>query len=449
MHTDPKLAKKIHKSLDISWKEGIWGSMMLGIVDYYMIPFGIFLGASTQQIGLLVAIPQLMSSICQLFAVRIVNITGSRLKFLVSAAILQAALLIPLALLADFPFRWQVEALILILALFRILASLIATAWGSLVSDYLPAHRRGHYFGWRSQVVGFATLASVGMAGIILFLVKKVHPDWGFVIIFLAAAILRFVSSFLMSKMTDIHHQHSPESHFTFIDFLKRIRESNFVKFVLFASAMTFATFLTAPFFPVYILKDLQFDYLSYMGIQLAHVLSGLIAFPLWGKHADVVGNAKILKTTGILIPFIPLLWLLSPLFSGHVIYFMIIETYAGFIWGGFNLCVINFIYDAVTPQKRVRCLGYFNLIYGTALFLGATTGGFLAKHLPPLMGNPILALFLISAICRFAAYFLLSPHFKEVRESTKKVSSLKLFFSVVGIRPMEGVNRGWNFFSP
>lgn len=447
MTTDPHLSKKIHKSLSLSWKEGIPASIMLGIVDYYMVPFGLFLGASIQQIGFLVSVPQLLSSIFQLFAAKSVQMTGSRLRFMVSVSIVQALLLIPIAFLSIFNFTGQVIALILLMSAFRISGSLVATAWGSLVSDYLPAHKRGHYFGWRSQIVGIAAVASVAVSGAVLFLMKQYHLALGFLIIFCAAAIVRFISTVLLTKMVDLPVHYSPDADFSFIDFIRRFRESNFVKCILYVAAIIFTTYLSAPYVSVFLLRDLHFDYLSYMGVQFSSVIWSLVAFPIWGKHADVVGNAKILKVTGSLVSIIPILWLLSPIFSYHPIYFITIESFSGFVWGGFNLCITNFIYDAVVPQKRVRCLGYFALINGIAIFLGATTGGWLTQHLPPFLGFTLLTLFAVSSLCRFLAFITLSNSFKEVRTETKKISNLQLFASIFGIKPLAGLNRGWSFF--
>lgn len=444
MQPDPN---KTNQSLELSWKEGIPASVMLGVIDYYITPFGLFLGATTQQIGFLVAIPQLLASISQLFAAFTVRKAGSRLKFIVAAAGLQGILLVPMAFLAIFPFHWQVQVLILLMILFRVLGNLITTSWGSLVSDYLPPQKRGHYFGWRSQVVGIAALASVIATGIILFLMKGVHPALGFLLILLGASVFRFASVWMLSKMMDLPLHQSSDEYFSFFDFILRFRESNFVKFVIFVSAMILATFISGPYISVYILKGLHLDYLSYMGIQSASVLSSLIAYPIWGKHADLLGNARILKITGFFIAIIPFLWLTSPLLGSHLIVLLAIESFAGFMWGGFNLCVTNFIFDAVRPHKRVRCLGYFNLINGTALFTGSLLGGYLSRHLPPINGFTLLTVFLVSGIARFTAYFLFSSLFKEVREGVKKAGIGGIFLSILGIRPLEGINRNWGFF--
>jgi predicted MFS family arabinose efflux permease len=223
--------------------------------------------------------------------------------------------------------------------------------------------------------------------------------------------------------------------------FLRRFRESNFVKFIFYVSSITFATQLSSPYFSVYMIRDLHFGYLEYTYVHLASMVSGLFAFPVWGRHADLVGNAKILKITSFVIPVIPILWI----FNKYPLYLVLVETFSGIIWGGFNLCTTNFIYDAVSPDKRVRCLSYFNLINGTAAFAGASLGGLLADKLPPANGSALLSLFLLSGVLRFFADFILSRHFREVREETHPASSVQLFFSVLGIRPMIGRISEWN----
>ena len=433
------LAQKIRRSLDVSWKEGIPAAVMLGVTEYYVVPYGLFLGATIRQIGLLVALPQLAASCATLFADEALRLIGTRLALIVRMTSFQAALLLPVAFLAlapDLPGRTVL--LILLMVAFRVVANLIGPAWGSLMSDYLPAQKRGRYFGARSRVVGAAQVAGMGAAGGVLFLTKATSPSAGFCLIFLGAAIARAFSTTLLSRMADLPLHSSPGSHFTFLMFLRRFRESNFVKFTLFASGILFATHLAAPFFSVYMLRDLKWNYLQYMMVHLAGVIAGILILPVWGRHADIVGNARVLKATGLMVPFIPIFWL----FSRHPAALFVVELFSGFAWGGFNLCATNFIYDSVTPEKRVRCIGYFNLINGIAIFAGTSLGGLLAERLPPLLGFRILTLFLLSAGARLAVYGLLSPNFQEVREQKSRVSSVQLFFSVIGIRPLAGLGQ-------
>jgi len=428
--------KRIQQSLRLCWKEGIAAQVMIGIVDYFLIPFALVLGASTAQVGLLVAVPNLLASVLQFLAVQAIRWAGSRLRLLLIGFFIQAVFLLPIGLLAYLDTPLRILILGALVTVYKALGAVMGPAWGSLVSEYLPAQRRGNYFGFRARVVGLSGLANLVLWGLFLYAWKmKFDAATGFVVIFLAASLARMVSLGIMSKMIELPHHVTRESEFTFWMFLRRFKESNFVKFVFFVSGITFATNLASPYFSVHMLRDLHFNYLGYMAVSLSSVVMGLISFPIWGRHADSVGNARILKITSVFIWIIPLLWL----FPRSVAPLMLAEMFSGFIWGGFNLCATNFIFDAVTPSKRVRCLGYFNVINGVALFAGASLGGWLGDRLPVLWGYPLLGLFVISAALRFLASFSLARHFQEVRAEAKHVTSSQLFFSVVGIRPILG----------
>jgi hypothetical protein len=65
-----------------------------------------------------------------------------------------------------------------------------------------------------------------------------------------------------------------------------------------------------------------------------------------------------------------------------------------------------------------------------------------LTKVLPPLLGYRILSLVLISSVLRFAVSSAVPSRLKEVKH-VEHIESDKLFFSVIGIKPIPGVDRG------
>jgi hypothetical protein len=421
------------RSLSISWKEGIAASMMVAIADYYLIPLALFLGAVPYQIGLLVAIPHLLGSASQILAVQAVQLFRSRLKFLVFSSAAQTLFFLPLAFLPILRSANTITLMIILVSIYRILFNLIATVWGSLVSDYLEPEWRGKYMGWRLQVAGIAGLITMLSAASVLSLLKDKLTWIGFCIVFTWAACARALSFGWMRKMQDIPGTHTDAStRFSFFSFIRDIHRRNFTYFVFYASAILFAAMICSPYISVHMLQDLKFNYFTYISIHIASLVSGMIAYPLWGRHADKVGNAQVLKVTGALIPIIPVYWLLV---KDPVVLFLC-EMFSGFIWGGFNLCAVNFIFDAASPQSRVRHLSYFNLFNGIATFAGAAIGGFLASHLPPVWDSSFYLLCILSFLLRLASWKFLSQKFKEVRTPTHTMSSKELFFSVLGIKP-------------
>lgn len=431
---ESSLKPEIKNSLTASWKEGVITQIMIGILDYYLTPFALFLNATGQQIGFLTAIPNLFASLSQFLVMQNVRFLNSRLKLIKTGVAIQAGLLIPIALLPFIPAPSKITLLIILVAVYRMLGSHIGPAWGSLVSDYLRPEQRGRYFGWRQRAIGLASVLGVSFWGLTLYLLKEITSlTVAFTVLFAAASLFRFFSYYYMARMNDLPmHSETTKKHFSFVTFFCRCRESNYAKFIFYVTSMTFATQLCAPFFSVRMLQDLHFSYLSYMTVNLASVAASLIAFPVWGKHADVVGNAKVLKETGMLIPFLPVLWM----FARTPVALTITEFISGLLWSGFTLSTANFIYDSCSSSRRVHCLVYYNLLNGISLFFAASLGGFLSTRLPPLFGYPLVSLFLLSAMLRLASVLVFTRHFEEVRISHKKVSSMQLFLSVLGIRP-------------
>lgn len=424
----------VRESLRSSFKDGIFASLMGGVTDNYATPLALFLGASVQQIGLITALPNLLSSLSQFLAVRVIYWVGGRIKLLVCLVLSQASLILCMAALPWFEAPVRIELLLVLLIAAAMCGGLAGPAWGSLMSDYIPSSKRGRYFGWRNRTVGAVALGSVITSGLILFSFREVSYGAGFSIIFSLAALARYASGYFIKRMDEPPHRRDPASDFTFLMFVARFRESNFLKFAVFTASITFATYLSAPFFTVFILRDLQLSYLTYMALQVCSSFASLVALPLWGKHADWVGNARVLRLSSFFAAMVPAFWLIS----WDPAYLMLIQIWAGFSWSGVTLSAANFIYDAVTPQKRVRCIAYFNVINGAAMFLGSSIGGFLASRLPPLFGYNLVSLFVLSCFCRLLFHLLLSHSFHEVRRA-QDVSVHELFFSVVGIRPLLG----------
>jgi MFS family permease len=424
----------VRESLRASFKDGIFASFMGGVTDHYATPLALFLGATVQQVGLITALPNLLSSLSQFFAVRVIYWVGGRIKLLVRLVFSQASLLLCIAMLPWLEISGRVELLLVLLILAALCGGLAGPAWGSLMSDYIPSSKRGRYFGWRNRTLGAVALGSVITSGLILNSFREVSYAAGFLIIFSLAALTRYASAYFIKQMDEPPHRRDPASDFTFLMFVARFRESNFFKFVVFCACLTFATYLSAPFFAVFMLRDLQLSYLTYMALQVCSSFASLVALPLWGKHADLVGNVRVLRLSSFFAALVPAFWL----WSRDPAYLMLVQIWGGFSWSGVTLSAANFIYDAVTPQKRVRCIAYFNVINGVALFLGSSTGGFLVARLPPIFGYSLLSLFALSCLCRLFFYLLLSRSFREVRPA-HEVTVHELFFSVVGIRPLVG----------
>ncbi len=422
------------KNLRFSYFEGIFACLTAGFTQDYFVPFLLLLGGTAKHVGILNALPNFFSALFQLMSPDLTDFLKSRKKIVEIALFLQAMILIMISTTA-FMGGVNFHVFIAIIVIFTVFGSVATPAWNSLLSDLVPANRRGEYFGWRNMNLGIITVGSTLLAGVILHSMKQVNVYQGFFIIFSLAFLWRIMSWVFLRKIDEHPLVDNKESYFSILNFLFRLRESNYAKFVLFVAMMNFSVNLASPYFAVLMLKDLKFSYLLYTMINISATLTIFLAMRRWGRHADKVGNLKVIRFTAPLIGIIPFLWILNR----TPIFLLFAQIFSGFLWAGFNLSCTNFIYDAVSPAKRTRCIAYYNVFNGLALCAGALCGGFLVQKLPPLLGYPILTLLLISSVGRFLVGFFLPLRLKEVR-SIEHVSNYKLLFSMIGLRPITGI---------
>ena len=418
---------KIKKSLGYSLKDGIFASVMFGMSETFVTPYALAMKASVSVIGILASLPNLIGSLIQIKSASLTEWLGSRKAIINSTVLIHALMWLPII---SIPYIFETNQTMYLILFYTLFAP-----WSSLMADHVPAEARGKVFGWRNMLFGIINISSMFLAGLVLYLVKNRYL--GFTVIFSVAFAARLISWYFLAKMYEPPLAIGDKHRFTFFDFLKRIKRSNFGRFVIFVAVTNFCVNIASPYFAVYMLRDLKFNYIIYTIITMTATLTSLVMMNAWGAHADHVGNRRVLRLTSLFIPFVPLLWL----FSHNIFYLILIQVFAGFFWAGFNLSVSNFIYDAVTPEKRTRCIAYFNVINGIAICCGALTGGYLAKVLPALLGYKILTLVLISGILRFFAVTLCS-FVKEVRQ-VKNISNLELFYSIIGLRPMVSLSNG------
>ncbi|MBI2559987.1 MAG: MFS transporter [Planctomycetes bacterium] len=404
---------KVRKSLTYSILDGTGAATTNGIVDNYIRPFAIALNATNFHIGLLGTFSYLLTALAQLKNPDITEKVGSRKKMVVLTVFLQALMLLPIGLI---PFLLstpgvRITALIAFYSLYLLFGASSGPPWGSLMANLVPERLRGVYFGRRDRVIGFASLTSCFVAGGFLHLFTE-RILTAFMVIFFFGTVSRLISCSYLTRHYEPPLILKKEHYFTFFEFLKRARVGNFGKYALFVASFNFSVHIAAPFFSVYMLRDLQLSYLTYTILCTTPAVSGLLTKTFWGRRADRFGNLSVLRICASIIPILPLVWI----FSQNVYYLFIIEVASGIVWGGFNLCSLNFVYDSSIPEKRTRVISYYSVVNCLAVGCGTFVGGILATNLPDFLGNKLLLLFLISAILRGIVVIAILPRVKEVR---------------------------------
>ncbi|MCS7134363.1 MAG: MFS transporter, partial [Candidatus Pacearchaeota archaeon] len=421
---EEKIEEKKKKSRKISIIEGGFAAVSGTISERYISPFALSLGATNAQIGFLSAFPTLIGNFTQLFSHKVLE-RYSRKKIMVFGTTLQSILwlFILFAAVLFFIFKlssnFSVVYLIIVYSGFVAIGNFIIPIWNSLMKD-IVTKESGKYFGVRNKIINIVSLAVLLLSGFLLDYFKKTKIYLGFFILFSCAAVARFVSSRLFFEKYEPKLQIKKEHYFTIFQFIKKMRHNNFGRFVIAISLMNFAISIASPFFVVYMLKDLGFDYVTYTLIVSSSILGTLIFMPLWGKFIDHYGTVKTIRITSLFTCTIPLGWFLFSFLpkSFALVFFLIfIEFCSGVIFSGFSLATSNFIYDAVTRERMALCQSYFNVITSIAVFAGTSLGSVIvSSRFFAFFGSVFLTVFLISGILRILISLTLVPKFNEVR---------------------------------
>jgi MFS family permease len=433
-------------SLRASIRDGASNAVMMGAGETYFGPFGIFLRASTLQVGLLATLPQLFGAFMQLIGARAMPRFRSRRAVIVTGVLVQASVWMPIACL---PFLFgnspqSVSLLIALVVLYQGANGVVAPIWNSLIGDLVPPEIRGRFFGGRNRLTGMSSFTAMVLAGLTLHIFQSVRmPEVGYLIIFSAAFLARLNSARWLRRHDDPELHILPGQIFTFRQFLRRSPHSNFAKFVFFIGVINLWVAFSGPYFALYMLRVLKFSYIEFTLVIAVAAVTQFLTMRYWGELSDRFGNKKILNVCGWGVAIVPMLWL----FSSHIGYLVMVQTYGGLVWAGFSLASANFIFDAVTPPKRALCVAYQGLVNGICVLIGSLAGAYTASHLPesyaigawiwrPVSTLPVL--FFISGIMRLVASGLLLHRFTEVR-SVESIRDGELIFRISHIKPVAG----------
>lgn len=157
------------------------------------------------------------------------------------------------------------------------------------------------------------------------------------------------------------------------------IRDRNYRTFLAFSAAWSFTAGFMAPFYMVYMLRQLGLSFLAVT--VLASITNALMAATQihWGKLGDQFGTKPVLRIGAYLIAVTPLVWLATA--PGPAWPAVIVHILSGIGWSAFHVSQSNLILKLSPEAKRPSYLGAF----------GAVTG--VAEGIAPLVGGAVLAM--------------------------------------------------------
>ena len=414
----PKTALKISKqdvrsTLKASTLDGVFATVFESATGGVLLSnFLLQLGASSVEIGIFSAIPMVVN-LLQPLGAYIADRTTSRYWY--NQGIFGVSRLLWLVFAVAIGWGSQhadphqlLQWTLLTVVAANGLGAFGRSNWFSWMAAVVPHRLRGRYFGFRNSATSLITLLGVPLMGLSVSS-WGADPLLGYGIVLLVGVLGGMISLGCQFFMVDVNPQlykkdaendrlaDKKEKQIT--DFVPlALKDSNFLMFILYFSVWTFAVNLSAPFFNIYLLKNLSLD------VSLVTIYSSLssganlLLLMFWGKLADRWGNRPLLIAVGLVVAVTPLLWLGTGNYPFAVwVWLPLLHLLAGTTLGAIGLCTNNIQMEIASIEQPSTYFAIAAAVSGVAGALGTTAGGFLAE----LPGMSLGALFVLSAAVR------------------------------------------------
>lgn len=414
--------------------DGVCFSLMVGLGETYLAAFALALGHGPVLAGLVSTVPMLAGSVLQLATPRAVHWLGSRKRWVVSCALVQALVFVPLcaaALVGALPP----------LALFAAAAGYWAAglgtgpAWTAWVPSMVPRRLRSSYFAYRTRAAQAAVLAGLIGGGLLLNLADEHgRPLLGFAAILGLAALCRLASTALLASQSEGKRPAPHSRPLAFGPAFVRMAGGEHRRIFTYLLAVQVAVQVSAPYFTPYMLGPLELSYGTYVLMVAAAYLARAISLPFWGRLAHRTGAARLLWIGGLGITPSAIPWILTD----DLRWLFVSQLYAGIVWAAYELAVFLVLFDRLNDEERTSLLTLYNFANAVALAAGSLCGGWLLAHLGP-GPAPFLVLFGVSTGLRLAVLFLRPP----LLQSRDVPVSEPLGTRTIAVRPsLGGIDR-------
>jgi MFS family permease len=406
--------QEIRSTLKASTLDGVFASVFESATSGVILSnFLLQLGATNVEIGILSAIPMVMN-LLQPLGAYIADRTTSRhwynLWVFGVSRMLWLALVVEIVWGRQHTDSHQLLQWTLATALAAsLLAALANPNWFSWMAAVVPHSLRGRYFGFRNSAVSLIALLGVPLMGLGVS-TWGTDPIFGYGIVLFLGVLAGLISLGFQFLMVDVNPQVYGKDEYQFTekasknrtDFLPDIlKDSNFLIFLGYLILWTFAVNLSAPFFNIYLLKDLNLDVSLVTIYNSLSAGANLLLLMFWGRLADRWGNRPLLIVVGVLMALTPVLWLVTGNYPLALwVWLPLLHLLGGTTLGAIELCTKN-IQMEIAPIKQPST--YFAIaaaVAGVAGAFGTTAGGFLAE----IPGMSLMALFALSAGMRLIA---------------------------------------------
>lgn len=331
------------------------------------------LGASSVQVGIALAIPQLANLVQIIGALVMQNYENRRLAVAILAGLHRTLWVATGAIPFLFPEHLWIPVYLLLVTISFISNSLGAVVWTSMVADIVPPSVRGNYFGFRNMFLN-------GIGSLVLYAGGKIVDTFsggsGFTILFAVSALMVVWNIVMLLLYPNPPFEKSKETNQLRL-MKKPFQDPTFLKSMLFIAMWLLLQCMAIPMFSYAMLEVLELNVQWVTAVSIAQTVAMMASFLMWGRLNSRYSARTLLFWTLPIISGSCLLWGVTGILPTLVVLFAV-HILVGVGTGGFNMLMFNFSIGDTPKSDRPMFIGIFSALTGLAAFVGSILGGYL-----------------------------------------------------------------------
>lgn len=357
--------------------EDAWFGILSGLASAFLAVYVLRLGGSNTLVGLLTALPALITILWLVPAGRVIEGQPDRLRVIIVTSFLFRLAYFLIALVPLFFSAYRAEAVVAIIVIGTVPTAMANVAFSSLFADLVPVHRRARVVSVRKFLFSAVTTAAALLGG---WFLERVPFPLNFQVIFALGFIASLVSLYYQAqfRLYDIPAQPVTAARAA-SSFGQRVRgyvamfraNRAFVRFTLSAFAYHWGLYLTIPLYSIYWVRNLNASDGWIGAFSMVGGATTALAYPFWGQAATKYGTRPILLAAALGGTLYPVLTALSP--SVEPILF--VSLVGGVVGAGFNLGLFNRMLELASDEHRPSFLAAYSALINVAVFVAPIIG--------------------------------------------------------------------------
>ena len=382
---------EVNRSLRLMVWDGMAGTAMFSLASGgFLAAFALAVGANNLQIGVLAALPY-VTQVAQLPAILTVEKFRRRKLLGVPCWYVTNLMWIPMGavpILMETPGGGPVFALMALIGLRGLVASVWGTSWVSWMSDLVPREILGRYYGRRLAFITATTAAiSLGASFFVRWWTGAVpfgEPIYAYSFLLIGGALTLGLASptFTALAREPLMPPAAASGRSPFSVLTAPLRDRNFSRLVRFLFVWSFASNLAIPFFAVYMLTKLGLPLPAVVGLTVLSQLTNILFVRVWGPLADRAGSKTVLSMSASLYLLVIVGWTFTTLPDPHALtvpLLIVLHVFAGIASAGVTLTVGTLALKLAPDGRETPFLGMASIATNVGIGVGPIVGGFMA----------------------------------------------------------------------